>query len=567
MIREVKIRKFRGISSLDWLDIPAGVIALVGPGDGCKTTFLDALDVLFHGYWSLSLTENDFFNQNVSEPIVIEATLSPPPSALTEDRQFLSYLRGYDSTAKKVVDEPDHEDPALTLRFTMGSDFEPRWEIVCDRHAEGVRISGEKRRQFGVRRIAADGSALRWGTRSPLRTITDSTDDRLTDTVLREAARTARVNATEGLRSLASTVESIQREARSLRALEPSAGLDAALDADLAGISRGSVSLHTHDLPLSRAGLGTQRLISVAVESVKHSGAHVLLCDELEAGLEPFRTRHLVRHLQSGGQQVFMTTHSPVVIRELDVDCLVLLRKRQGIIGDLVALRPDPDEFQGLFRSHSEALLSRRVVVCEGATEVGFVREICAQLETSDSSRISTAEPVDAAGEKKISGLAIAFSQLGYETGVVCDHDTNLDLSGLPKEIIVARCDKGLCIEAQVLQTATWKGLVAAVKWGVEQRGYETVKSQLQSNRITDEVILAALLDDASVPSEGPSSELIKAVVKAATPKENAWFKRISGGERLAQIALDRQLVNPSTTLVSYMKAIRDWCAPHVEIA
>src|SRR2546427_333495 len=53
--------------------------------------------------------------------------------------------------------------------------------------------------------------------------------------------------------------------------------------------------------------------------------SQVSLIDEIEHGLEPHRIARLLKHLkglaqdQTKPQQVFMTTHSPVVIRELAV--------------------------------------------------------------------------------------------------------------------------------------------------------------------------------------------------------------------------------------------------------
>lgn len=559
MIRELRISNFRGIKRLEWKNIPAGVIALIGPGDSCKTTIIEAIDVLFHGYWTLSLTENDFHNQDTKSKILIEATVSPVPAVLSEDRNFLSYLRGYDADTGSVIDEPDDQPGALTLRFTMDGDFDPSWEIVCDRHSDGARISGNKRQSFGVRRVGANSLDLRWSRGSPLASITDSVGDDATERVLRDAARDARQSASEGLASLTRVISEVQAAANRLRATKVSTVLSAELDADLTAISRGSVALHADDLPVARSGLGTQRLVSVAIESVDQANAQVLLCDELEMGLEPYRVRHLVRFLMKSGQQVWMTTHSPVVLRELSADHLVLLRQPNEP-GVLKASRLQPGQTQGLVRTHAEAFLSRRVTVCEGATEVGFVRAICADLEETDPMRISFAEPVDAGGESKIIEVAEDFNSLGYEVGVVCDYDTGLDLSSLPSEISVVRCEETLKIERQVLEGATWAGLSQAVSWAQDLLGVGVVKSHLQTAGIKDSQVVGALLGEEAPPSQPPP---VKEIITASTFRNGPWFKSVSGGERLALLALDPTLIAPTTGLTTYIDEIRDWCAPN----
>ena len=50
-----------------------------------------------------------------------------------------------------------------------------------------------------------------------------------------------------------------------------------------------------------------------------HGGKKISLIDEIELGLEPHRVRGLIQRLRNAGQQILTTTHSPVVIRELNV--------------------------------------------------------------------------------------------------------------------------------------------------------------------------------------------------------------------------------------------------------
>ena len=102
--------------------------------------------------------------------------------------------------------------------------------------------------------------------------------------------------------------------------------------------------------------------------------APIALVDEVEYGLEPHR---LMRLLDSGSQgdaaasQAFLTT-LPVALRELSGEQLLVVRPRPA--GHVVISAGSTDEIQSTLRTDPEAFLAKSVIVCEGASEVGFVR-------------------------------------------------------------------------------------------------------------------------------------------------------------------------------------------------
>ncbi|MCK1712958.1 ATP-binding protein [Bradyrhizobium sp. 143] len=91
------------------------------------------------------------------------------------------------------------------------------------------------------------------------------------------------------------------------------------------------------------------------------------LIDEIELGLEPHRIRGLLFKLKSSQQQVFATTHSAAVIRELDAtrdELWVCKRDSAGIV-TLKSIGTVPG-IQGPLRSNAESFLGNRIVACEG---------------------------------------------------------------------------------------------------------------------------------------------------------------------------------------------------------
>lgn len=109
----------------------------------------------------------------------------------------------------------------------------------------------------------------------------------------------------------------------------------------------------------------------------------IILVDEAEYGLEPYRISRLLHKLGSRDaeplSQVFITTHSPYVLRELKATQLCVMRKSDAGFPApshaFLTLTGD-DQEQATLRACAEAFFSKAVIVGEGSTEVGFIRGI-----------------------------------------------------------------------------------------------------------------------------------------------------------------------------------------------
>ena len=555
-IHHLQIENFRGIASLD-STFGRGFTALVGPGDSGKTTVLDALSFLFHPHWALNLTDNDFLNGSPENEIRIRATVADPPIELLGDRAFFSHLRGIDAETGNEVDEPEDHIPALTCELRVGADFEPAWKVICDRHAEGLTLSAASRRKFGVRRITSADSHLRWNSSSSLQQLTDRSEAQETETVLRQVSREARVSAKTQLEKFDEAVQQVTIEARRLRAIDSHASLTAELDADVAAMTRGSVALHDNGLPVARGGLGSRRLVSIGVQTVAEAGANVLLIDELESGLEPSRIRHLLRHLGSAddvSRQVFATTHSPIVLRELRFDQLKVLRNATGTLELLSPL----EQAQATLRIHTEAFLAPKVLVCEGATEVGFVRQVSAAAEVTNPSLIGVAVPTDAGGDSKIQACAMEFHRLKYQVAILCDDDNpDLEFSDLPGEIVILRCDAGVSIEQQVIHNLNADGLRGVLDVGVAHSGRDSVASRLLSAGLSLQDVEAQL--DTEQLKDGTRLGAVGTIIATAA-MTGKWFKSVNGGEELGRLASDSTLSISRENLDPFVDRIAHWC-------
>ena len=59
-IAHISISEFRGIKSLDWSPSPS-VNCMIGPGDSCKTTILDAIEIGLSPRFGYTGSDPDLF--------------------------------------------------------------------------------------------------------------------------------------------------------------------------------------------------------------------------------------------------------------------------------------------------------------------------------------------------------------------------------------------------------------------------------------------------------------------------------------------------------------------------
>jgi putative ATP-dependent endonuclease of the OLD family len=114
-------------------------------------------------------------------------------------------------------------------------------------------------------------------------------------------------------------------------------------------------------VPLRALGTGSSRLMAAGLQAKAASKVPVLLVDEIEHGSEPHRIARLLHQLGSKTlpvpQQVFLTTHSPVVLRELSADQIWISRARAGETMKLPAQFSPSREFP---RADAAAILAMR---------------------------------------------------------------------------------------------------------------------------------------------------------------------------------------------------------------
>lgn len=95
-----------------------------------------------------------------------------------------------------------------------------------------------------------------------------------------------------------------------------------------------TIELFEGNKPFNQRGYGSKKLINLGLQVGNSDKASILLIDEIEIGLEPYRQKNLLHRLKKEVEkigQVIFTTHSTVVLAELDISQLILVNSLDGI--------------------------------------------------------------------------------------------------------------------------------------------------------------------------------------------------------------------------------------------
>ncbi len=539
-IRKIKIKNFRGVKELDWNLPNTDIFCLIGKGDSSKSTILDALRYAFHPQWNLTLSDSDFHQCKVAESIVIEVTIGELTDEFCSLDKYGHHIRGWDAAALKLTDEPeDQNESVLTVRLTVEKDLEPKWAVICDRHPDGVPFKPGDRNKVSVGLIGAySEKQLSWATGTALAKLTETQS---LNELLANASRTARasldVDRFFSLKNFdAAAVKS--QEIAKLLGVPVSDAYKAHLDLASINLKVGGLALHDGDIPLRQLGLGSRRMLLCGIQKMGLEEGHITLIDELEFGLEPHRITRLIKHVREDERgQYFLTTHSPTVLRELTVEELYVVHNKGGLVQIISAAMEGLEELelQGKIRSSTEAFLAKKVVICEGATEVGFVRgfddhQVCKGKDPLSYHGVAL---LDAKGASKIKDLAKAFKSLGYDVSALADADaedqfSTVDVAELTKlGVPVHVWSDKYSLEQRAFQDLPWASVVVSLKLAQNELGYP-VHDQVRSR------VQEAL--DPEIDNWPASLELRTAIGFAAkkagwfkdTTRGNLWFKAVS---------------------------------------
>lgn len=543
---KVEIINFRGIKQLT-LEFAhtQNIVCLIGRGDSGKSTALEAIASVLSPSWNLTFHDTDFYNCDHNNSIEIIAHLVDLPEKLMDVARFGLFIRNYNPDTKAISDDIEQAEypemmALLSVKLVVDHTLEPEWTVTNSREQEDKRISSNERGQFNCYMVADNlDRHFSWSKGNPLYNI----------------LRSGEIDAVPGeknviidtLRIAKSSIDAhdfpeLQEVTDLVTAKAAHLGLDitgsrTTLDFKDLSIKDSRVSLHDNQIPFRLKGKGSKRLISFAIQLAFVKNGGLMLVDEVEQGLEPDRISQLVRSLKETREgMIFITTHSREVIVELGSPSLCLLIKdKKGVKMHSRLLGLNEEALTKVVRACPEAFFAKKVIVSEGATEVGMCRALDAYriITGKEAMSFQDCAYVDGTGNTLLERVK-AIQDSGIKTALFCDSDKdviNAEKAGIKaKGIKVFDCDDTNCLEQQVFNDLPWDAIkellvyVLTTKYSGNAISLEeSVKSKYSAGQI-----FPADWKDTDTPLTR------EAIGLAAWKKE--WFKRIDQGEMLGKI-------------------------------
>ncbi|MGU0653660.1 ATP-dependent nuclease, partial [Pseudomonas aeruginosa] len=452
----------------------------------------------------------------------------------------------------------------------VASDLEPSWTLYSNR-ADQQRLerslAWKDRSLLAPARIGTYANTnLSWARGSVLNRLTEERANLGSE--LASAARAAR--ATFGAQAgpqLAQTLQVVTQTATGL-GVAIGASAQALLDAHSVSIGDGAIALHSEaGIPLRSLGTGSGRLLVAGLQRAAAAAATVALVDEVEYGLEPHRLMRLLDSLGAKDEaqplQVFMTTHSPVTLRELAAKQLFVVRQRLGVHSATCA--GTDDGIQGTLRKAAEAFLSKSVIVCEGASEVGFARGMDQWWVNCGATSFLAhgGSYVDAGGGSpdQCFTRGEAFLKLGYRVLVFVDADKPVATVGLVERFTAAGGQyitwrPGLALEDELFLHSSNDAVHALLNKADEMVGRDLMAEHIKS-KSSGQVTLEAIEAERTNGGYSPASRALLGL--AARNNKNGWFKSVSGFQEIAKDIVGPHIRNAEPGFVDITNQLWRW--------
>jgi len=548
-----------------------GLTCFIGQGDSGKSTILDAISAVLTSSFTFNFSDSDFHNCDTSKPIEIEATLIDIPDKLLI--KYPMHLRGIIND--HIIDdlesnEAENAEPALTIKLTVMSDLEPIWELITDREQEAIRISGRDRAKLNMSVISDysdrqfnfnKGNPL-YGLISLDGEVHEDNEKNIVNDILRESKSKIDNNVSSKfnivIKKVVETAEILGIELAELKA---------ALDFKDIFIKENSISLHEGNIPLRLKGKGSKRLISLAIQLCNTDETNIIIIDEIELGLEPHRVQNLVRILKKnlGNSQIIISTHSRDVAVEMNYKDIFILQNNANKLFSL------PDNFQGTVRVNPEALFAKRIIVCEGTTEIGLCRAFNEYRENKEKLSLSCLgiRLANGSGNNMIK-YTLDFHKLGYDVCLFCDSDLlemeNKKVELKKMQIPVIDCEDRKAIEQQIFDDVPWEVVKYLLNYRKDDNNIDdkSLFNSIFSNSLEHNVYNKNWLevDNPSLRETIGNASKVKYIENddGIRKEKGGWFKTQTEGEEIGKIIFNKYgELHPDSKLKQNFEKLSSW--------
>lgn len=471
-ILQIAIENFRGIKSGKFL-LP-GHAVLVGDNNTGKSTVLEAIDLVM-GPDRLSkrppVEEHDFYQGQYvaksaagNEPaqaapcIRIELVIGDLSEA--QQARFAAHIEWWDTSASKLYDDPNPEgvDAAsisAAMRLTFVGNYDEEEDDFVGRSFFSTTLDmGDDAREFGRKDKQHCGFVYLRGSRTGSRALSLEHGS-LLDIILRLKEIRPRMwegtlaalggldvaaDPALGLSGILTSInDAMKKYVPKEWGAEPHLRVSNLTREHLRKVITAFVATGdgNHAAPFFRQGNGTINMLVLAMLTlVAESKQNVIFAmEELETAIPPYAQKRIVHELRTLAAQSICTSHSPYVLEEFKLDeTVVLARNDQGVLTRADLKLPDSvkhKRYLQQFRTRfCEGLLSRRLLIVEGATEASGFPAAARRLYELNPQKYASLEGLglcilDAGTETQVADLGGFYGGLGKRVFGACDKQTD----------------------------------------------------------------------------------------------------------------------------------------------
>ena len=235
-----------------------------------------------------------------------------------------------------------------------------------------------------------------------------------------------------------------------------------------------------HAAPFYRQGTGTLNMLVLAMLSqIAEDKQNVIFAmEEPEAAIPPYAQKRIVHEVRKLSSQSIFSSHSPYILEEFGTEEIsVLARDTDCILQQSSIELPasvKPKRYRQEFRTRfCEALLSRRVLLAEGATEAATFPAAARRLSELAPDTYASFEAlgvctVDAGSDSQIADLGKLYVSLGKAVYAVCDQQTHASQAKIEASVTKLFMHGEAGIENLVLKNTTQAALerfIDAIQW------------------------------------------------------------------------------------------------------
>jgi len=531
-LSSLKISNFRGIQTAHVLF--KGHTVLIGDNNAGKSTILEAIDLVL-GPDRLSrlpiIDEHDFYNGKYigEDSSITEIKIEVIVTELSEEqiRRFKDNLEFWDSLDDLLLDEsPEHIDQehvieALRICFTgyydsEEDDFTGETWFCAPQLEDGTMTKFRKtdKRECGflyLRALRTGSRALSMERGSLLDIILRIRELRpkMWEDILSKLRTTTVADDPEtGLNDVLGNIQdALKKFVPADWGTQPHFKVTDLTRENLRKSLNVFMSTGTEDYfaPFHHQGTGTINTMVLALLSMiaEAKQSVIFAMEEPEIAIPPYTQKRIVNIIRKTANQAIFTSHSPFVLEEFDPSQICLVQRKKGVLFSKNVNLPEhikQKKYSSEFRLRfAEALLAKRVLITEGATEATSFPAAARKLEEIAPEVFSSFEALgiavfDAETETQVSTYGKYFKALNKQVFAVFDKQTPGALAEISENVDFAYESDYKGFEDQLLQETAIESLKRFALELVEDELWPThLNAYEPSSTSSDEELRASL--------------------------------------------------------------------------